>query len=74
MRGLLRATLGRSELLAALSRNVGTPQGDEKAAREEHRKIAKAIADNNGALAERLARDHFMEGRNRLEKALRKNR
>jgi GntR family transcriptional regulator, vanillate catabolism transcriptional regulator len=67
-------TLGRSELLSALSRNAGTPAGDEKAAREEHRKIANAIAENNGALAERLARDHFMEGRDRLEKAFRKNR
>ena len=50
-------TLGRSELLSALSRNDGTPKGDEKAAREEHRKIADAIAENDGALAERrLAR------------------
>jgi DNA-binding GntR family transcriptional regulator len=68
------STLARSELLSAVSRNAGTPEGDEKAAREEHRKIAKAIADNNGALAERLTRDHFMEGRERLEKAFLKNR
>ena len=67
-------TLARSELLSALSRNAGTPQGDEKAAREEHRKIANAIAENNGSLAERLTRDHFMDGRDRLEKALRKIR
>lgn len=67
-------TLARSELLSALSRNAGTPQGDEKAGREEHRKIAKAIAENNGALAERLSREHFMQGRDRLEKALRKIR
>ncbi len=66
--------LARSELLSAVSRNAGSPEGDEKAAREEHRKIANAIAENNGALAERLARDHFMEGRDRLEKAFRKNR
>jgi GntR family transcriptional regulator of vanillate catabolism len=67
-------TLARSELLSALSRNAGTPESDEKAGREEHRKIAKAIADGNGALAERLAREHFMDGRERLEKAFRKNR
>jgi DNA-binding GntR family transcriptional regulator len=67
------STLARSELLSAVSRNAGTPEGDEKAAREEHRKIAKAIGDGNGVLAERLARDHFMEGRDRLEKAFRKN-
>jgi DNA-binding GntR family transcriptional regulator len=67
-------TLARSELLSAVSRNPGTPGADEKAAREEHRKIARAVADNNGALAERLSREHFMDGRDRLEKAFRKNR
>jgi DNA-binding GntR family transcriptional regulator len=67
-------TLARSELMSALSRNAGTPAADEKAAREEHRKIANAIADGNGPLAERLAREHFLEGRDRLEKALRNNR
>jgi DNA-binding GntR family transcriptional regulator len=67
-------TLARSELLSALSPKAGTPGGDEKAAREEHHKIAHAIADNNGSLAERLTREHFMDGRDRLEKAFRKNR
>jgi len=67
-------TLARSELLSALSRNAGSPEGDEKAAREEHRKIAAAIGDGNGSLAERLSRDHFMEGRDRLEKAFRRSR
>ena len=67
-------TLARSELLSALSRNAGTPEGDEDAAREEHRRIATAIAENNGSLAERLTREHFMDGRDRLEKAFRKSR
>jgi GntR family transcriptional regulator of gluconate operon len=67
-------TLARSELLSAVTRNAGTPEGDEKAARDEHRRIAKAIAGHHGPLAERLTREHFMDGRDRLEKALRRGR